>query len=183
MLCRSHFFDFSGKMPKSRCKACSKPSVRLKEMTGFERKLNMSIKACFSMLTAIEVKENEKICRKCLRTLVKCSDFIEMCEVSEAVAVKRQECDETEIEEEIEVEDVVEQGHRTVTFEEPPHEEPYESDFEQLTSEDEGIHEDFIDAAGKSVLKFYCTVCRKSEACNYIRENCFFLSINFRSKI
>lgn len=160
MCCRtsSTVLDFD----MHRCKACSKPSARLRDMTEFDKKLNMSIRACFALLTAIDVKENDKICRKCLRMVQKCSQFVEMCEKNEARraggGMRVAEIDGEEIEEEIECD--AKEEMKMVRFEEPP-EEAYESDFEQQTSEDEGIIDDHGGNGIPSVLQFYCTVCRK----------------------
>lgn len=154
-------------MPRRSCKACLRPSTRLHDMSEFASGLNMSIKACFSMLTAIDVKESDKICRKCLRRLMKCSEFVEMCEHAERVRRQNDEGgpSETEIEEVIEGEAPPEDSKRGVKFEAaaPAVEETYESDFEALTTEDEGIDEDGSER--KFDLRYYCTICRESLRC------------------
>lgn len=159
MCCRESSTVYDTDMHPRCCKACTRPSSRLRDMCEFEKKLNMSIKACFSMLTAIDVKESDKICKKCLRRLMKCSEFVEMCEQVNNGQKQGNNVEnlgttsEIEIEEEIEGEEKEEK--RVVKFEAPKTEEIYESDFEPQTSSDEGINEEIT-------LRYYCTVCRKS---------------------
>ncbi|XP_063701634.1 uncharacterized protein LOC134831753 [Culicoides brevitarsis] len=66
------------------CRACLKTSFRLKKVTNVDKKLSMTIQTSYSLLTGINCAENDQICPKCLKMLVKCSKFIEKCEEADA---------------------------------------------------------------------------------------------------
>ena len=69
---------------KTLCRACSKSSSRLKPVTKVDKKLKMTIKTSLSMITGIDCSEDDVICQKCLKQLIKCTQFIEQCEESDA---------------------------------------------------------------------------------------------------
>uniref|UniRef100_A0A336KW63 CSON015226 protein n=1 Tax=Culicoides sonorensis TaxID=179676 RepID=A0A336KW63_CULSO len=69
---------------KALCRACLKSSFRLKPVTSIDKKLSMTIQTSYSLLTGINCSENDLICPKCLKMLIKCSKFVEKCEESDA---------------------------------------------------------------------------------------------------
>lgn len=69
---------------KKLCRTCSKSGSHLKPVTKVEKKLKITIKTSLSMITGIDCSEDDVICQKCLKQLIKCSQFIEQCEESDA---------------------------------------------------------------------------------------------------
>lgn len=188
---------------KRRCKGCYQLTDKLRDMSRFERQLNMSIKSSFTVLTSIEVTDNDGICSKCLQSLVRCGKFIEQCEQSEFKRLNiiksndGETGDEKEIEERIEGEQSTNKvDDKAVQFDDPI-EEVYESDFEEVASEpsdetsknkDVNSQDDLKDVhiGPNPIVQHFCTVCRELfQPCMQRRgfvtylHNCYFC---FRSQ-
>lgn len=88
----------SSESTKPVCRACLKTSFRLKQVTSVDKKLSMTIRTSYSLLTGINCSENDQICPKCLKMLVKCSKFIEKCEEADAKLIETSGETETDTE-------------------------------------------------------------------------------------